>query len=194
MANESSTLRARLVEALECLGKVLAVPSAQFPYTIGYLRADHDAQFPQVAAVYKAGNAVYQALMKIGAGHVDVDVTIAPRRQLLEIERFILEDVGQLDRLPAPPSFPRKLRQFIEDLGGKALLPAATANDARDEWLYDLAMKTVAWGTIRMRLAKKPKSWERIDSDNGVKKAARAYAHRHGLPVPPPRKAGRPKQ
>jgi len=132
--------------------------------------------------------------MKIEAGRVDVDVTIAPRRQLLEIERFILEDVGQLDRLPAPPSYQRKLRQFIEDLGGKAPPPAATANDTRDEWLYDLAMKTVAWGTIRMRLAKKPKSWERIDSDNGVKKAARAYARRHGLPIPPTRKAGRPKQ
>jgi hypothetical protein len=55
-------------------------------------------------------------------------------------------------------------------------------------------MKLVAWGTIRRRLNDRPKSWERIDTDNGIKTAARAYANRHGLPEPPLRKAGRPKQ
>jgi hypothetical protein len=69
----------------------------------------------------------------------------------------------------------------------------ATANDARDKWLYEQAMKLVAWGTIQRRLNAKPKSWERIESDNGIKRAAFAYAKRHELPEPPPRKSGRPK-
>ena len=129
-------------------------------------------------------------MMKIDAGRVDVDVTIAPRRQLLEIERFILEDVGQLDRLPAAPSFPRKLRQFIEDLGGKAPPPAATANDARDEWLYKQCRKLTAYSSIIRALAKKTK-WAQIDSIQGVRKAAARYAKFRNLPTIPSRQPGR---
>ena len=93
----------------------------------------------------------------------------------------------------ARETFDRVFHATLARASEKQQTPA-TANDARDEWIYGLAMKTVAWGTIARRLKKKPKSWKRIGTDNGVRKAAIAYAERHELPMPPTRKAGRPKQ
>ena len=67
-----------------------------------------------------------------------------------------------------------------------------TPEDRRNEWFYDEWCKGSPWGNIRRRLNKKPKTWPRIDSDNGIRLAARRYADKHGLPHPPSRKAGRP--
>ena len=65
-----------------------------------------------------------------------------------------------------------------------------STHDSRDKWIYEQAVKLVAWDTIRLQLAKK-KKWEGIETPNGVKDAAKRYARRKGLPQPPPRKAGR---
>jgi hypothetical protein len=69
----------------------------------------------------------------------------------------------------------------------------AKENDAAYKWMYNLCMQGTSYGTIRVRLNKKPKAWPRYNSDNGVKKAIVAYAKRNNLPEPSPRKAGKPR-
>jgi hypothetical protein len=63
--------------------------------------------------------------------------------------------------------------------------------EARNKWIYEQAVKLVPWKTIEKRLKGKPSKWGRISSVSGIKKAARAYARRHGLPPPPARQPGR---
>jgi hypothetical protein len=65
------------------------------------------------------------------------------------------------------------------------------ATEARDKWIYEQAMKGRAWASIMRSLDDKPKTWERLSTENGVKDAAKRYAKRHSLPMPQPRKAGR---
>jgi len=97
------------------------------------------------------------------------------------METLLMRCVGLLDRLR---------------LLGITTEPPAPQRDkameARDKWIYEQAIKVVPWETIKRRLTKKPKGWERLGSVSGVKKAAFTYAKRHNLPPPPPRKAGRP--
>ena len=64
-------------------------------------------------------------------------------------------------------------------------------HDDRDKCIYEQAMQGTEWDLIRIRLHKHPE-WEPIGTINGIKDAARRYARRHGLPVPPRRKRGRP--
>ncbi len=66
------------------------------------------------------------------------------------------------------------------------------ATEARNKWLYEEACKGTPYKVIVTKLAKKPKSWERIESISGIKRASRAYAERHGLFLPPARQSGRP--
>jgi hypothetical protein len=73
---------------------------------------------------------------------------------------------------------------------GMATLPAATANDARDKWLYEQCCKLVIYSSIVRALAKK-KKWEPIESIQGIKNAANRYAEAHALPVIPSRQPGR---
>ncbi len=68
----------------------------------------------------------------------------------------------------------------------------ASANDQRDKWIYAQAIKGTAWASIKRALDRKPETWERIETENGVKDAAKRYADRHSLPPPPRRKRGRP--
>ena len=67
------------------------------------------------------------------------------------------------------------------------------ATEARNKWLYDQCCKVVAYTTIEKQLRKKPPSWDRLGV-NGIKRAANAYAKRHGLPPIPTRQNGRPKK
>ena len=66
------------------------------------------------------------------------------------------------------------------------------ATEARDKWIYDQCKKGTVFSTIINRLSKRPKSWGRIGSVQGIKDAAKRYANRHNLPLPPRRKRGRP--
>ncbi len=68
---------------------------------------------------------------------------------------------------------------------------AATANDARDKWLYDQCLALVKYGTIIRQLSNKTE-WEPIGSVKGIKNAANRYANSHLLPLIPPRQHGRP--
>ena len=63
--------------------------------------------------------------------------------------------------------------------------------EARDAWMLDLWNKGTSLGQIVRQLAKQSENWMRIETERGVKKAIMAYAKRHGLPAPSPRKAGR---
>lgn len=66
------------------------------------------------------------------------------------------------------------------------------ATEARNKWLYEQCKKGTPYKQIIAKLREKPKSWGRISTVQGIKKAALAYADRHGLEPPPPRKGGRP--
>ena len=69
----------------------------------------------------------------------------------------------------------------------------ANPNDARDEWIYEECCKLVSYTTIIIWLKGKPKSWEPINSPQGIKAAANRYAKRHGLDPIPKRYPGRRK-
>ncbi len=71
--------------------------------------------------------------------------------------------------------------------------PIATQSpkEQRDKWIYGECMKGTPYKTIAIRLNKKPKKWSRIESVNGIKMAAKRYAERHSLPMPPARQSGR---
>lgn len=103
----------------------------------------------------------------------------------------------------------RERAEYFEDFGWRlevlaerigASLSAADATapettaDKRNAWLYGECCKGIPYFEIRQRLKKKPKNWERIESDQGIKKAAERYAERFGLPMPASRKPGRPRK
>jgi hypothetical protein len=57
-----------------------------------------------------------------------------------------------------------------------------SATEARDRWIYQQGFKGAAFTSVAFRLTKKPKSWARIDSKQGIQQAAARYANRHDLP------------
>lgn len=65
------------------------------------------------------------------------------------------------------------------------------AVEARNKYIYDSCMKGVAYSIVINRLRRKPRTWGLIESVSGIKKAAKAYATRHDLPMPPERQPGR---
>lgn len=67
------------------------------------------------------------------------------------------------------------------------------ATEARNKWIYEQVMKCVPWKEIAEQLAKSKENWRRIRSVNGIKEAALAYALKHDLPQPRPRRHGRPR-
>lgn len=92
---------------------------------------------------------------------------------------------------------PKAIAQYLERaLAGRKKDPAQlqrdAATEARGKWIYDEVMKSATYGTIVLRLRKRPEKWDLIESPNGIKAAAKRYAERNGLPLPPPRQAGRP--
>ena len=58
----------------------------------------------------------------------------------------------------------------------------------RDRWIYKKCHTTLIYKMILSQLKSHTK-WKRIDSIQGIRNAARAYAKRHGLPDPPPRQS-----
>lgn len=70
---------------------------------------------------------------------------------------------------------------------------AATANDARDRWIYNEALKGETWAAIVEKLKSKPIRWGRLAAD-GCRKAAKRYAERNNLSPIPQRNAGRAKK
>jgi hypothetical protein len=70
--------------------------------------------------------------------------------------------------------------------------PVVSANDARDKWIYDEAIKSRAWDSIQRGQSDQSDEWELILTAQGCKAAADRYAKRHHLPAVPPRKSGRP--
>ncbi|MEN6558485.1 MAG: hypothetical protein ABFC54_09935 [Thermoguttaceae bacterium] len=66
-----------------------------------------------------------------------------------------------------------------------------SATDARNEWIYNEAVKGVTWHKIATDLKKKPRTWALVAAD-GCRKIAARYAKKNKLPPPPNRKQGRP--
>jgi hypothetical protein len=62
-----------------------------------------------------------------------------------------------------------------------------SATEARNRWIYKQCCALVPYDTIAIQLKKKPKSWLRIDSKQGIRAAAVRYAQRHNLPSIPER-------
>ena len=70
--------------------------------------------------------------------------------------------------------------------------PTATGrNEARDKWIYQQCYKGTEHGTIIRRLKRKPKSWARIESVQGIRGVVKRYCKRHNLAEPPKRQKGR---
>lgn len=158
MAKSLTAEQAKVVEALRSLRKAIASTSAPFPDGIAYIRDTRE--FPQVAAVKAAAAAVRAVWPNPDQGTLeDSPPLIAPRRVLQDIGRFLRDDVGQLDRLPASLSILRKLDALIEDVGGKT--PPAQSDgpwskaDGPQQWAKkfgfstDTLMRRFKDGTIR---------------------------------------------
>jgi hypothetical protein len=88
---------------------------------------------------------------------------------------------------PPPPA----ARTEPENTPAQETPAVFSCHDDRDKWIYEQAMNGREWDRIRSHLDKH-QEWEPIGTVNGVKDAARRYARRHGKPVPPRRKHGRP--
>ncbi len=84
-------------------------------------------------------------------------------------------------------------------LGGEADANAKPGNiakrdsktEARDKWIYEKCCRLTPYKTIVVQLSRQRKAWDRIESVPGIKRAAKAYAIRHNLELPPARKSGR---
>lgn len=61
------------------------------------------------------------------------------------------------------------------------------STEARNRWIYEQCHKGVPYTTISIQLKTKPKTWDRIESQQGIVQAAQRYAKRHKLPPPPRR-------
>lgn len=101
------------------------------------------------------------------------------------------------------PALPRELwkrwqgvTRALHDKGGDDEKPQPkpltdSPHDPRDKWLYEECRKGTAYTTILIRLKRKPKSWERLESVQGIRGAVKRYCKRHNLPEPPKRQKGR---
>ncbi len=105
---------AGLLAALKSLRRALAADSPPFP---GVVNDPRQTNFPQVAAVDLARRIVHNLLWRTEKGSCVLNDRLASEMELDEINRFVL-NVGNVDRLPAPPFMLRKLDGLIEDLGG----------------------------------------------------------------------------
>jgi hypothetical protein len=71
---------------------------------------------------------------------------------------------------------------------------ATTANEDRDRWIYEQCCALVKYSSIKRALANNEEGWMPISSTSGLKLAAKRYAVRHNLPLPPSRQPGRRKR
>jgi hypothetical protein len=104
-----------------------------------------------------------------------------------------VEDRSEADRAQSSDEADR-VQSSDEDAkaGEEATLVWDAATEARNRWLYAECVKGTPYDAIIRALGGR-KRWERILTIQGIKKAANAYAKRHGLPPIPRRHAGRPK-
>jgi DNA-binding CsgD family transcriptional regulator len=126
MQDNSSAARARLVDALKTLRATLARgPEEMLPAPLGYLAVEPAAGktlgdlLPRADEAQRAMAAVHRAMSSESQADQFLNVSIAPRRTLQDLQRFLLEDVGQLDRLPAPRSILLRLDECIKDFRPK---------------------------------------------------------------------------
>jgi hypothetical protein len=61
--------------------------------------------------------------------------------------------------------------------------------EERDKWIYERCYDGLTYKNIMLTLAKNTSGWDRIESPQGIRDRAKAYAKRHGLPEPPPRQS-----
>ena len=161
----TKTTPAALIKALQSLRKPLTSTSAPFPYGIAYVQ--DTAQFPEVAAVNQAAAAAHVAWQDPDIGSLeDMPALIAPRRVLQDIGRFLRDEVGHLDRLPAPPSILNKLDMLIEDLGGKkssqpVVEPLTESQKEVDDFIRNHD-GPVTGKEIENHFGREPKSFDRI--------------------------------
>jgi hypothetical protein len=97
----------------------------------------------------------------------------------LEARMGVEYQLGRLDVSPKtddPVQTQRKLRN-------KRRVDAV--KDARDQWISQQCFKGIAYDTVALRLKKKSKKWDRIDTKQGIRYAAQEYAKRHNLPPLP---------
>ena len=71
---------------------------------------------------------------------------------------------------------------------GKGKKRRNSSSDARDKWIYEECCKGTAYLTIVNKLKTKPKTWDRIDTEQGIRRAAKSYAKKHDLPPIPSRR------
>lgn len=116
------------------------------------------------------------------------------RKRILE-QRFYRREIFR----PAIEEFLHQLQEYPDTALIKLVPPSQKrqvtwdeATEDRNKWIYNEVMKGTAYETIALLLKKKPKTWDRIDSKNGVKAVAQRYANAYGLEKPRSRQPGRP--
>ena len=103
----------------------------------------------------------------------------------------VSEKPGDADsNMPTADELPEEV---VTAPGGNGAPPQLkTPTEKRDEWLYAESLKGTAYDSLVRKLAKKPVTWPRIETAQGIRAAILRYAKRHDLPLPPTRQRGRP--
>jgi hypothetical protein len=121
----------------------------------------------------------------------------------IEFERIFPEDLSQAPEWVTSRGIPSYLWGWQRlEVGLMVLRPPALEHETpllgwdqatydRNKWIYEHMCSGVILKSIITDLGKITK-WESIASDSGIKRAAKAFAQRSRLPVPPPRHRGRP--
>jgi len=125
-------------------------------------------------------------------GHVGWDAEVMMRVNVEAQYAVVGVDPGDLDRLMV---LVREEHRIAAEKRGKLGPHWDPATETRNQWIYERAMKGDPWKRIQLALSAEcqPRGWERIETVQGIRKAAFDYAERHGLSPPPRRKAGRPR-
>jgi hypothetical protein len=106
-------------------------------------------------------------------------------KRVKALRRLAKEVRGFLSRLALNP-------YEALDRPGPGTRPYVPKNEERDKFIYDLMCDGVLIKQIMSRV-NATQGWAKIATERGITLAGRRYAIRHGLPLPTPRKRGRPK-
>ena len=140
------------------------------------------------------------ALQLVRMLHEWPEVNSTPCRNWSQVDRIVVEQLAELQAVfaklgdgkgnepPAqrpttekPPADPDEAPQWDK------------RTEARNKWLYEQCHKGTKYEAILRELKTKSAKWQLIESVNGIKKAANAYATRKQKKLIPRRGAGRPK-
>jgi hypothetical protein len=119
-------------------------------------------------------------------------------RILDSLPSFVLDAITQHRRTKAIQELRDLCTDYVElrGISDAPVTPAAAlkprrkrdqATESRDRWIYEQCCKLVPYDTISIQLRRKPKSWERIESKQGIRAAAIRYAKANNLPQIPTR-------